>query len=104
LNSPSISGLAEIVTSIVELQFELTIRGTVRGKEGLKVGAKLAFGPWRDSAHVRTFWGREGEGDTTKVVIQVDDRIDFVRSKICVDLAHQFEFWTDFEDAMIGSN
>jgi hypothetical protein len=47
--------------------------------------------------------GREDEGDTTEVVIQVDGRVDVVKPELCIELAHQFEFGTDLEDAMTGS-
>ena len=69
----------------------------------MKAEVRLTFSAWRDSIYIRTFLGREDEGGTTEVVIQVDDRVDVVESELCVDLARQFEFWTDLEDATIDN-
>lgn len=69
----------------------------------MKAEVRLTFSAWRDSIYIRTCLGREDEGGTTEVVIQVDDRVDVVESELCVDLARQFEFWTDLEDATIDN-
>ena len=76
--------------------------GTERGDGEQKIKEGLTTGAWSESTYIRTGLGREDEGDATEIVIQVDDRADVVLSSY-IDPAHQFEFWTDLEDATIGS-